>query len=360
MGGLVSVKRKAISLIAGALALPLLLAGCERPPVETTQLGYRGVSMQQTVNPRTEKVKAANLVIPEAIPAAEPGSPNVTTVYKNVQVLGDLSVAEFTRVMVAVTAWVSPEQGCNYCHAGGNFADDSLYTKIVARKMFQMTRAINTDWKAHVADTGVTCYTCHRGNPVPENIWFANPGSRQAGGVAAGRGGQNMPAKSVALASLPYDPFTPFLLKSGEIRVQPTSALPEGTRPASIVQTETTYGLMTHMSDGLGVNCTYCHNSQAFSSWEKSPPQRTTAWHGIRMARAINNEYLEPLGSTYPHARLGPLGDSPKANCATCHQGASKPLGGAQMLKDYPELASAKAGAVKPVTAPQQEKAAKK
>ena len=36
-----------------------------------------------------------------------------------------------------------------------------------------------------------------------------------------------------------------------------------------------------------------------------------------------------PLKDVYPRARLGPVGDPPKANCATCHQGAFKPLYGA-------------------------------
>ena len=84
-------------------------------------------------------------------------------VYKNVQVLGDLSVGEFTRHMAAITAWVAPQEGCNYCHNPENLADDSKYTKVVARRMIQMTQHINADWKPHVAATGVTCYTCHRG-----------------------------------------------------------------------------------------------------------------------------------------------------------------------------------------------------
>jgi photosynthetic reaction center cytochrome c subunit len=37
---------------------------------------------------------------------------------------------------------------------------------------------------------------------------------------------------------------------------------------------------------------------------------------------------------------LGPTGDVAKANCATCHQGAYKPLNGQSMLKDFPELAT--------------------
>ena len=33
------------------------------------------------------------------------------------------------------------------------------------------------------------------------------------------------------------------------------------------------------------------------------------------------------------------MGDPLKVNCATCHQGAYKPLLGANMVKDYPNLA---------------------
>jgi photosynthetic reaction center cytochrome c subunit len=92
------------------------------------------------------------------------------------------------------------------------------------------------------------------------------------------------------------------------------------------------------MSEGLGVNCTFCHNTRSFFAWDASTPKRTTAYHGIQMVRALNGKYLEPLKPAYPPDRLGPLGDAPKANCATCHRGVSKPLFGAAMLKDYPEL----------------------
>jgi photosynthetic reaction center cytochrome c subunit len=92
------------------------------------------------------------------------------------------------------------------------------------------------------------------------------------------------------------------------------------------------------MSTALGVNCTYCHNTQSFQNWEISPPQRTTAWHGIRMARDLNLTYMEPLTEVFPAHRKGPLGDVAKMNCATCHQGAYKPLNGAPMAKDFPEL----------------------
>jgi photosynthetic reaction center cytochrome c subunit len=56
------------------------------------------------------------------------------------------------------------------------------------------------------------------------------------------------------------------------------------------------------------------------------------------MARNLNNQYLEPLLGTFPAHRLGETGDVGKVYCATCHQGVYKPLYGAKMAKDYPEL----------------------
>jgi photosynthetic reaction center cytochrome c subunit len=56
------------------------------------------------------------------------------------------------------------------------------------------------------------------------------------------------------------------------------------------------------------------------------------------MVRALNTGYLLPLEGVFPANRLGPKGDVPKLACTTCHQGAAKPLLGASMLADYPEL----------------------
>jgi photosynthetic reaction center cytochrome c subunit len=142
---------------------------------------------------------------------------------------------------------------------------------------------------------------------------------------------------AVANTSLPFDPLSMFLLDDNNIRVQPEAALPQSS-DRNVKDTEATYALMMHFSDSLGVNCTYCHNTRNFQGWEESRPQRVTAWHGIRMARDLNNDYMEPLTQTFPENRLGPKGDVAKVNCTTCHQGAFKPLYGAAMAKDYPEL----------------------
>ena len=85
--------------------------------------------------------------------------------YQNVQVLGYASTDDFNRIMLSMNAWIGTgEQGCNYCHNPENMASDEKYTKVVARRMLQMTQNINNNWTQHVHATGVTCWTCHRGN----------------------------------------------------------------------------------------------------------------------------------------------------------------------------------------------------
>ncbi len=326
---------------AGALVLAAVaLTACERPPVQSTQVGYRGLGMEQVNNPRTQANKRALNVLPEVQPAVPQDGPRAKDVFKNVQVLGDLSVAEFSRTMLAMTEWVAPkDQSCAYCHGGGDLSSDALYTKVVARRMLQMVRDINSNYHTHVGATGVTCYTCHRGNAVPQYIWFNDQGDPHPSLMAGNRAGQNAPSPTVALAALPNDPYGHFLENTvnPNIRVVSTHALASGNGP-SVKDSEATYGLMMAMSQSLGVNCTFCHNTRSFATWETSTPQRVTAYYGLQMVRALNVHYLEPLAPTLPAYRHGPLGDGPKLACMTCHQGVSKPLYGQSMLKDYPAL----------------------
>jgi photosynthetic reaction center cytochrome c subunit len=331
------------AIVVATLLTIAMLTTFERPPIKPEQRGYRGTGMDENINPRLFAAALAANQVPASLPSLGSAGAPAGTVYKNVKVLGGLSVGQFTRLMASITTWVSPKQGCAYCHDTANMASDSIYTKVVARRMLQMVQHINGDWQTHVAATGVTCYTCHRGQPVPSQIWFNDPGPEHAHGFAEASTGKNQAAGSVGDTSLPYDPFTPFLEKSDEIRVQATQALP-GTDANSIKDTDWTYALMMNISQSLGVNCTYCHNTRSFGDWSQSTPQRTTAWYGIRMVRNLNGDYLAGLHGVFPANRLGPLGDVPKINCATCHQGVSKPLLGVSMLKDFPELA----GPVKP------------
>lgn len=347
-----AMKTSLLALVAGG---GMLASGCEIGAKEVQQTGYRGAGLAQ-VTDVSRKLPDDDVPAPPYELEPDAGGPRAREVYQNVPVLGNISADEFNYLMIAITSWIAPaEQGCNYCHNPENMASDEIYTKVVARRMIQMTQNVNSQWANHVKQTGVTCYTCHRGNAVPSAVWTtaAAPGTQPLRG---NKHGQNTPDPNVGYASLPFDPFAAYLQgKSSEIRVASSKSLPDGKGSgASLRDTEATYGLMMHLSTSLGVNCTYCHNSQSFRSWNESTPQRALAFYGIRMVRNINENYITPLTPVFPANRLGPAGDPYKVNCATCHQGKNKPLGGVSMIGDYPALkgASAPAAPAAPPPAP--------
>lgn len=324
----------AITLIA---ALPISLAACELGPKTKYQNGYRGTGMD------TIKVSAASAAAdvpaPPYAPPPETGAMPAPGQYQNLQVLGDLSDEQLSYTMAAMTQWISPKEGCNYCHNPENMASDELYTKVVARRMLQMTRALNQQWTDHVGQTGVTCWTCHRGQHVPTEYW-TNPAA-DSKSIVGNRNGQNNPVSNSAYSSLPNAALANYLQGLAypeDVRVISDTARPTSANQLTVKDAEQTYALMMHVSSALGVNCTYCHNSNSFQSWATSNPPRVTAWYGVRMVRDLNGQYLTPLASTLPANRKGESGDPFKVNCSTCHQGQNKPLGGVAMVKDYPAL----------------------
>lgn len=310
--------RNPVTVRAALAALVAVAAACERPPTTEQQLGYRGVGLEEVTNPRTDAALRAANAVPAAPPAATDTAPGQ---WQNVQVLTDVSAGEFTRTMNVISEWVVPNDWvdpkdikrankCAYCHNLANMASDEVYTKVVARRMLQMTRHINGAYTGHVAQTGVTCYSCHRGMAVPKNVWYFTDR---------------------------YQPLRHYLDRV-DFRVQSATALPTNDNRSSIKQTEYSYALMISMSNALGVNCGFCHNSRQWSDWSQSSPKRMTALRGIRMARDLNSNYLVPLQTVWPKERLGPNGDGAKLQCATCHNGVNKPLYGAPMAQDYPGL----------------------
>ncbi len=65
---------------------------------------------------------------------------------------------------------------CNTCHVRNDFASEDNEKKLIARRMLEMTKAINTQFfpdykpKADESVLGkVTCYTCHKGETVPKH-----------------------------------------------------------------------------------------------------------------------------------------------------------------------------------------------
>ncbi|RJS92090.1 photosynthetic reaction center cytochrome PufC [Salinisphaera sp. Q1T1-3] len=312
----------------------LFTAGWDRPPMKSVQTGYRGGGQSLVYNPRKVSDQMAATDFQNAPPKASSGGPRAGAVFENVQVLRNLSVGQFLRQMQGMANAVAPDQGCSYCHANGNYASDKLYTKRVARRMLQMTREINTKWAAHVDGVGVTCYTCHRGNNVPENVW-----ANKVAGVTQEGSGKLPPSKENGYASLPSDLYHAYLQMDKSINVQSNYAMPNGAK-SDIQDTEGVFGLMIHMSNALGVNCSFCHNSRAFSSWEgQGRPHKIRAWYGIHMLRELNETYMDSLADTFPPSQKGPDGKPFGINCETCHQGVYKPLYGQKVIADYPALA---------------------
>ncbi len=327
--------RLATMTVAGAgLAM---LGGCEIGHKQTTQTGYRGAGLDQIVD--LKHLAKASAIPAAPYPLPPDGGPTAGQSYQNLKVLGGVSKERFDHLMAEISQWVAPPaEGCNYCHNPENMASDEKYTKVVARRMLQMTQAINSRWSSHVKQTGVTCYTCHRGNAVPVNKWALAEGTPDPDTILGNKHGQNTPDANVGYASLPYDPFAEYLNGRKQIRVAGSSAFPSPDHTVSVKDAEKTYGLMMHISSALGVNCTYCHNTQSFRAWNLSRAQRGTAYYGIRMVRDINGQYISSLQSVFPAYRKGPHGDVYKVNCTTCHQGVSKPLGGVSMIAQAPAL----------------------
>lgn len=330
-------------IVIGVISFALVLVGLTVPPwvfppIESIETGPAAIEMVQFKAVSRQLPYNAKPVALE--PADNEGSPLASEVYQNVKVLGGLTDAEFTRLMLAITEWVSPEQGCEYCHnlsSEQGFADDGLYTKVVARSMLQMVRHINSNWPEHVAPSGVTCYTCHRGQNVPPRTWYdQNPPS---GDQFMGKPRPwHLEAKTIR-QFFPDVPLSKYLKEEhANARIQSSDPLVSRTGRPEVAReqdAEDMYLFMMQVSNSLGVNCTYCHNSRAFRDWSQSTPYRWIAYWGIRMTRDINTNYIQPLASVFPANRKGPLGDPAKAECGTCHIGNNKPLGGYKLLEHY-------------------------
>lgn len=334
---------------AAAVAAALLVAYGQPGALQTIQTGPPGIGMvvvDRAGLPGDPTI--ADYWTEPPYPPVE-GEPLAGEVYENVQVLAEVPEGNFNRLMVAITQWVSPEQGCAYCHARadeGLYADDQLYTKVVSRRMIQMTQYLNDEWYAHMnvdGEVGVNCYSCHRGLPVPTEIWFrVDPvvGTMDGWGEV-----QNRFTVQSEWTSLPSDALYRYLYEDQRISVHDLASRvgdwPDDPDSPTWQDTERTYSLMNYFANSLGVNCVFCHNSRAFYDASQYTPQWATASLGIPMVQETNRIFLEPLRDVYPPERLGPVyADAPKAACKTCHKGWNKPLQGLNVIGDWPELAA--------------------
>ncbi len=215
--------------------------------------------------------------------------------------------------------------------------------------MIAMTQNINENWDGHVnanKEVGVTCYTCHRGQTVPSDIWFKiTPVNEAAQGWSAN---QNRATTLSSSLRLPSDALEKYLLENEVIGVHDlesrVAGIPGQDDYPGIQNAERTYAFMNYISNSLGVNCVFCHNSRAFYDGSQVTPQWGTESLGIAMVQELNQDWLVPLEAQYPPERLGPVyADAPKAACKTCHKGYQQPLQGTNVIADWPELATSDA-----------------
>ena len=343
-----TITKAALGVVVAAAAFVVLVPSWTGVPHTQQEIGFPQNVLFQLASSQKNWVNKA----PPALPAVAEGGPSAVETYKNVKVLTDVSAAEFMRLQVALTQWVSPKQGCAFCHEGENYASEAKPTKNVARVMLQMTRHLNADWAQHVAGAGVTCYTCHRGQPVPEQVWFPSTASKQHKYI--GQQDDWQENADTVRSFFPDAGFAEYYLDNEPIAVSSTTMEPSSTLH-SWPEAKRIYEMMMQMSDGIGANCGLCHQSRNFAAWSQSSPYRWNAWYALRLVRDLNRNFMIPIGQIMPQTRvlttltplpvlpandLGPQPGNGFVVCATCHLGITKPMNGANMVHDYPGLSA--------------------
>jgi photosynthetic reaction center cytochrome c subunit len=227
---------------------------------------------------------------------------------------------------------------------GGSF-DAAIHSKdphmqAVTRAMTDMTQAINTKWRSHVGAQGVTCFTCHRNQAIPPETWFPRVPKETPPMVATSEN-WNETAQTVR-NFFPDNGWALYFLQNEPIHVQSKTALRIGTVAPQLVA-KRVYEFMMQMSNDIGVNCGYCHNSRAMADWNQSTPNRWTGYTAIQMTRDIDQhflfnqadlflqtrEYLKQNSLVVPPDRRVSDAAPGLIVCASCHYGHTKPETGA-------------------------------
>ncbi len=85
--------------------------------------------------------------------------------FRNIQALKGVPASQLQQVMALFTGSLGVK--CSYCHTN-SFDKDDKPSKLAARRMIEMVFDLNRG-NFGVKDA-VTCYTCHRGQPKPDNV----------------------------------------------------------------------------------------------------------------------------------------------------------------------------------------------
>ncbi len=83
--------------------------------------------------------------------------------FKNVTALTEMPADQMGKVMNIMSASLGVD--CQFCHDKTDFSKEDVAHKSVGRQMIEMTLELNK--RSFRGRSEVTCYTCHRGQPVP-------------------------------------------------------------------------------------------------------------------------------------------------------------------------------------------------
>lgn len=92
----------------------------------------------------------------------------------NIKVLTGLLAPAFQEEMNHIVEGLGAS--CGTCHVRGNFASEDNPKKLIARRMLEMTRALNKQYFPNYTPKDsesvlgrITCYTCHKGDTTPKS-----------------------------------------------------------------------------------------------------------------------------------------------------------------------------------------------
>lgn len=194
-------------------------------------------------------------------------------VFKNIELLKGRKASRLPGMMSALTGLLGVD--CAHCHAPREWEKETP-AKQTARKHFDMLKVAND--QLEIQNPGVTCYTCHRGNPLP----------------------QPPPAS--------FRP-TDEMLKQSDQDKRPAEEVYKNVQSLRGVPAGRWMIIMTMFTRSLGVDCNHCHVQDRFELDDK--PAKQTARKMLRMVSAIAREIYK-----------GPT----SINCYTCHRGQPRPV----------------------------------
>ncbi len=215
-------------------------------------------------------VMALALGVPPASAAAAPQAAEP----RNLQVLTGVPLDQVRQFMQAVSASLGVE--CEHCHVAGSFELDTIPAKETARAMMRMAATLG-ETTFELLDAP-SCWTCHRGSPVPESV----------------------PPPLLIPFDPPPGPFSESVSPAQDVyaNIQVHAGL-----PASELRE-----VMGGYGRALGVGCDHCHQPGDWAGDANVLKPLTRAME--EMQRAATRE----LGL-----------DEGRITCWTCHRGVATP-----------------------------------